>query len=97
VANNQFFPSKLDLSAFLLFSIALKTICHGEISSQLKLELPEGIINEKKTFPTMNSTRFLPMATATYYSSAFYFGLVGVIAIAINVSIILVYIKNKKV
>jgi len=37
------------------------------------------------------------MAKATYYSSALYFGIVGVIAMTINLNIVIVYIKNKKV
>jgi hypothetical protein len=35
--------------------------------------------------------------TATYSAAAVYFGLVGVLAVIVNLSIITVYIKNKKV
>jgi len=45
----------------------------------------------------MNSTGLTSMATATYIASAVYFGIVGVIAMFVNVCTITVYIKNKKV
>ena len=37
------------------------------------------------------------LTTATYSAAAVYFGLVAVVAIVVNISIIIVYVKNKKV
>ena len=37
------------------------------------------------------------LTTATYSAAAVYFGLVAIIAVVVNLSIIAVYLKNKKV
>ena len=40
---------------------------------------------------------FISLSAATYSAAAVYFGIVGLIAMVVNLSIITVYIKNKKV
>ena len=42
-------------------------------------------------------SHFISLTTATYSAAAVYFGIVGLIAMVVNLSIITVYIKNKKV
>ena len=56
--------------------------------------------NLQKAAVKMNQseeTSFISLSAATYSAAAVYFGIVGLIAMVVNLSIITVYIKNKKV
>ena len=56
--------------------------------------------NLQKAAVKMNQSEessFISLSAATYSAAAVYFGIVGLIAMVVNLSIITVYIKNKKV